>query len=144
MEFKGLPKKARYLWQMRCFGVGLIIVALCAYFYPYYKFLFIAGTIISFIAFATICWYIPLFIKSYKIVIEQESVVIKRGVIIKTTRIMPYSRLIYTQTFTTPIAKLMGLTCVSLKAARSTILIPEMPLSDAKLLIETITQGGGI
>lgn len=139
---KNLPSKTKYLWQLRCICFYLVIIALCAYFYPYYKFLILAGLIITAVCLVSIFWYIPKFIKSYQIITADESIVIKRGVIIKTTHIMPYSRLIYAQTFTTPIAKLLRLTAVSLKAARSTLVIPEMSLCDAKLLIETLSQGG--
>jgi len=142
MKLKKLPQKTKYLWQIRCIVFYLFIIALCAYFYPYYKFLLIAGAIITALCVVTVLWYIPKFIGSYIIIFSQESIVIKRGVIVKTTHIMPFSRLIYSQTFTTPTAKLLGLTAVSLKAARSSLVIPEMSLEDAKLLVSSLSQGG--
>ena len=54
---------------------------------------------------------------------------------------MPYSKLIYTQTYTTPVAKLLGLTAVSLKAARAMIFIPEMRLNDAKRFVTFLSDG---
>ena len=51
---------------------------------------------------------------------------------------MPFTRMIYTQTFTTPLAKKMGLTAVTLKAARSRIFLPEMTKEDAKAFIHAI------
>lgn len=140
MKVKNLPEKTKYLWQIRCVAFYLLLIALCAYFYPYYKFLLFAGAVITVACIVSVLWYIPKFIGSYIIYFSKESVVIKRGVIIKTTHIMPFSRLIYTQTFTTPIAKLSGLTAVSLKAARSTLIIPEMSLEDAKQMIETVSK----
>lgn len=140
MKVKKLPEKTKYLWQIRCMAFYLLLIALCAYFYPYYKFLLLAGAVITLACIASVLWYIPRFIGSYIIYFSKESVVIKRGVVIKTTHIMPFSRLIYTQTFTTPIAKLLGLTAVSLKAARSTLIIPEMSLEDAKQMIETVSK----
>ena len=138
MKVKNLPEKTKYLWQIRCIAFYLLLIALCAYFYPYYKFLLFAGAVITVACIVTVLWYIPRFIGSYIIYFSKESVVIKRGVVIKTTHIMPFSRLIYTQTFTTPTAKLLGLTAVTLKAARSRLIIPEMSLEDAKLMIETL------
>lgn len=142
MTVRTLPEKTKYLWQMRCICFYLVIIALCAYFYPYYKFLTIAGAVITAVCLVTVFWYIPRFVRNYQIIASDESVVIKCGVVIKTTHIMPFSRLIYTQTFTTPVAKLLGLTALSLKAARSTLVIPEISLSDAKLLLEGLSQGG--
>ena len=67
--------------------------------------------------------------------------VITRGAIIKPTHIMPYSKLIYTQTFTTPLAKILGLKALSLKAARSRILVPELPEADAEILLKILAEG---
>lgn len=142
MTSEKLPKRTKYLWQLRSVCIYFVIIALCAYFYPYYKFLLFAGAIITAVCLVTVLWYIPCFMKSFRIIYSDESIIIKRGVIIKTTHIMPYSRLIYTQTFTTPIAKLLKLTAISLKAARSTVVIPEMWLDDAKQFIESLSQGG--
>lgn len=144
MKVEKLPKRTRLLWQMRCIGFYLILIALCAYFYASYKFLLIAGAVITVICLVTVIWYIPFFIKSYEIICSGDAVVIKRGVLIKTTHIMPYSKLIYTQTYTTPVAKLLGLTALSLKAARSMIVIPEMKLSDAKQLLTLLSDGGNL
>ena len=41
----------------------------------------------------------------------------------------------------TPLAKAMGLSAVILKAARSRILIPELPASDTAKFIKTLAEG---
>lgn len=132
MKVKVLPKKTLLLWRIRIVFVNLFFILLAYYFRVAYSFaisLAIAVTIISLIL---IFWYLPRYIKSYKIRIQNDAVIINRGVIIKTTHIMPYSRMIYSQIIITPLAKLMGLEAFSLKAARSGIFIPEMLKSDAK------------
>ena len=141
MKLQKLPKKTLWLWQLRCIGFYFILIALCAYFYASYKFLLTASAIVTAICLVTVFWYLPYFIGSYRIICSGEGVVIKRGVIIKTTHIMPYSKLIYTQTYTTPVAKLLGLTAISLKAARTIIFIPEMRLNDAKRFLAFLSEG---
>lgn len=142
MKLDRLPKRTRLLWQLRCAGINLIIIALCGYFYASYGFLLIAGAIITAIGLFMVLWYIPKFIKSYRINCTGDAVIIKRGVFIKTTHIMPYSRLIYTQTFTTPIAKRLGLEALVLKAARTGIIIPEMSVEDATGLLKLLSSEG--
>ena len=87
-----------------------------------------------------IWWYLPRFIRSYRIKLTDGAVIINRGVFIKTTHIMPYSRMIYTQTFITPIARLMGLEAFSLKAARSRITVPELLNEDADKILKMLAQ----
>ena len=141
MKPQKLPKRTLWLWQLRCIAFYFVIIALCAYFYASHSFLLIAGAVITVVCLASVFWYLPFYIGSYQIICSGEGVVIKRGVIIKTTHIMPYSKLIYTQTFTTPVAKLLGLTAVSLKAARAVVFIPEMRLSDAKHFLAFLSSG---
>ena len=141
MTVEKLPKKTRLLWQLRFAALNLIIIALCVYFYASYKFLLVAGAIITAVCIFTMFWYIPHFIRSYRIRCSGGAVVINRGVFIKTTHIMPYSKLIYTQTFTTPVAKLMGLQALSLKAARIKITVPELELDVAEKLLKELAEG---
>jgi membrane protein YdbS with pleckstrin-like domain len=141
MKVEKLPRKTMWLWQIRFAVINFIIIGLCVYFYASYKFLFYAGALITAVCLFTIIFYIPLFVRSYRIRCTKGGVVINRGVIIKTTHIMPYSKLIYTQTFTTPLAKILGLKALSLKAARSRILVPELPEADAETLLKILAEG---
>ena len=54
---------------------------------------------------------------------------------------MPFSRLVYVQSISTPLAKALGLAATSLKAARSGIIIPEMPRGDVEKFISAVTKG---
>ena len=67
---------------------------------------------------------------------------INRGVFIKTTHIMPFSRLVYAQSFATPLAKRMGLSALTLKAARSSIIIPELNAEDVDYYIDFLAKEG--
>lgn len=86
-------------------------------------------------------WYIPAYFESYEILFPNDAVIIKRGVIVKTCHIMPFSQLVYVQSISTPLAKALGLAAISLKAARSGIIIPEMPRGDVEKFISAVTKG---
>ena len=52
---------------------------------------------------------------------------------------MPFPRFIYAEQITSPIAKAMGVSALSLKVARGFILIPEMSKEDAEDIISAIS-----
>lgn len=133
-----LPKKALLLWRIRIFLLGIFLFAICLYFWTTFRWAVSVATVIGLLVLFMLFWYLPRFISSYKITIQESAVVIKSGVFIKSIHVMPFSRMIYTQTFTTPLAKKMGLTAVTLKAARSRIFLPEMTKEDAKAFIHAI------
>ena len=55
---------------------------------------------------------------------------------------MPFSRLVYAQSFATPLAKKMGLAALTLKAARSTVIIPEFDAKDIDYYIDFLAREG--
>ena len=73
---------------------------------------------------------------------EQDEFVIESGVFIKITHILPYSKMIYTQTLTSPLARFFGLKAVTLKAARSQLLIPEVPEEEAEKFTTVLAENG--
>lgn len=142
MSENKLPARTLLLWQIRVAVLFLLLIAVCLYFCSVYKWIWILATVITAVFFFVILWYLPRYIRNYRIKLIGEAVIIENGVFIKTTHIMPYSRMIYTKSFTTPIAKAMGLTAISLKAARSSIIMPEILVSDAVFLLKLLSQGG--
>ena len=138
-EYK-LPKKTLLLWRIRAVVAAALLFALCIYFYFSTTFVYIFSALLVALLLYLCFFYLPRFFKGSKIIFLNGSVVVEWGVFIKTTHILPFSRLIYAQTFTTPIAKLFGLTAVTLKAARKSILIPEMQTADAIKLIAELTR----
>jgi membrane protein YdbS with pleckstrin-like domain len=139
MKIFEVPQKTLLLWQIRGFVIGLLLFALCAFLAISRTFLLLATIIIiSFVAVFDF-WYLPRFFKSCKIRYVNQSVVIDYGVFIKNTHILPFSKLIHTQTVTTPLASAFSLMAVGLKAARSRIYIPEMTSEDALLLVSYLT-----
>lgn len=140
-----LPRKTLFLWQIRAitFGILLCILMLIAktFIFLPLKILWIILAVILSLSVLIAVLYMPLLFKTCKVVLLTEGVVVERGVFFKNTHILPFSKLIYTQTYKSPVARILGLTAVSLKAARSRVFIPEMSEEDASDLIIALSEG---
>ena len=142
MKENQLPKKTVTLWQIRIGLIGFILlVAVCA-FGLLTRWVLLGGAVIAVMLAVFLFWYLPRYFKSYEILFPKGAVVINRGVFIKTTHIMPFSRLVYAQSFATPLAKRMGLAALTLKAARSSIIIPEFNAEDVDYYINFLAREG--
>lgn len=137
-----LPKRTAFLWQIRIGGAGFILIIVLCGFSFLTGWLFLAAAVLTALLAVLLFWYLPRYFKSYEILFPKGAVVINRGVFIKTTHIMPFSRLVYAQSFATPLAKRMGLAALTLKAARSRIIIPELNASDVNYFIDFLTKEG--
>lgn len=133
MEFK-LPKKTLDLWKVRLTIGVLLFFGLFSYFCHGYGWFLVVTLIIICLYELAFFWYLPSLFKTYQIKYINGAVIIESGVFIKITHIMPYTKMIYTQTLTSPLARFFGLKAVTLKAARSRILIPEIPEAEAERL----------
>lgn len=136
-----LPQKTLLLWEIRIFILALLVL-----FCLYYNFSGVSWFLPVFITVAALflfllCFYIPALFKTYKVEYINGAVVIESGVFIKTTHIMPFSKMIYSQSITSPLARLFGLSAVVLKAARSRILIPEIPARDVEKFARLLAEG---
>ena len=140
MKTQNLPKKTLWLWQIRVVMLTAILNGLCFYFVPFPNILKIAVFIIAILGVIMVIWYLPVLFKSYEILFGNEAIIINYGVFIKFSHIMPYTRLIYAQSFATPMARLFGVTALSFKAARSRIIVPEINLSDAEKITSSLTS----
>ncbi len=136
-----LPKKTLTLWKVRLTLLFLIFIGLFSYFFHSYSWFLIATLVIICVFEVLLLWYIPNRFKGYKIKYINGAVIIESGVIIRTTHIMPFSKLIYTQTITTPMAKVMGLKALTLKAARSRLVIPEMGEASVEEFVAQMAEG---
>ena len=139
MELK-LPKKTLDLWKIRLTIGVLLFFGLFSYFCHGYGWFLIATLVIICLYELAFFWYLPSLFKTYQIKYINGAVVIESGVFIKITHIMPYSKMIYTQTQTSPLARYFGLKAVTLKAARSQILIPEVPEEAAEKFTTALAE----
>lgn len=133
-----LPKKTRFLWQLRIFFAFAILCAVVAFFSRYTLWFLLPAAIIATLGLCFAFVYVPFYFKSYKIAVDENSISITKGVIIKTIQIMPYPRLVFAQSFTTPLSAAMRMKCVMLKAARGWMLIPEIDNVDAEYLLDNL------
>ncbi|MBP3626411.1 MAG: hypothetical protein J6J39_00015 [Clostridia bacterium] len=134
-----LPKKTVVLWQLRLTVLCAVLLALVSLtlFLSKWMLILLSTLFLVFILFIAV--FVPLHIKSYKIEVSRETVVINRGVIIRVNHILPFPRFIYAEKITSPIAAAMGVSALSLKVARGFILIPEMNKEDAEDIIWAIS-----
>lgn len=142
MKENRLPKQTVLLWQIRIGLIGIILLIGISAFGLSTDWVLIGTAVAAAILVLLIFWYLPRYFKSYEILFPKGAVVINRGVFIKTTHIMPFSRLVYAQSFATPLAKKMGLAALTLKAARSTVIIPEFDAKDIDYYIDFLAREG--
>lgn len=133
-----LPKKTCLLWQLRIILAFACLCAAVSFFSRFTLWFLLPASIIAAIGLVFCFVYVPFYFKSYKILVDEYSIIIKKGVVFKTTNIMPYPRLVFAQSFTTPLSSAMKLKCVMLKAARGWILIPEIDSGNADYLINNL------
>lgn len=141
MEELRLPRKTLNLWKIRVTIAVLLFFGVFSYFFHSYDWFLPATLVVICLYEALFLWYLPNLFKGYRIKYINGAVVIESGVIIKMTHIMPYSKMIYAESITSPLAKAMGLSAVILKAARSRILIPELPANDTAKFIKALAEG---
>ena len=136
-----LPKKTTWLWILRILLVTFILVALCLYFTSLFSFLKIAAIVIGVLGLITSFIYLPFFFKTYKIILSNDAVIVKFGIFIKAEHIMPYKRMIYAQSFESPLARVLGVAAVRLKAARSYLIVAEIEKESAQAIIDFLAEG---
>ena len=140
LEIKKLPKRTLLLWQIRALIIGVIFASACLVLSHIFEILSLIALILSILVVLIVLAYLPAFFKGYEIQLKEDAIIINYGVFIKISHIMPYSRLIYAQSFATPLARIMKVATLTLKAARSLIIIPEIEIDSAKEVIKTLAK----
>lgn len=136
-----LPIRTLLLWQLRLSVIAVLpIISLYLFSLLSNRYVLIGVWIWAILAVIFTFVYIPYFFKSYEISFKDGAIIINRGIIVKTTHIMPFSRLVYAQSFATPLAEKLGLAALTLKAARSSILIPELRANEVEKFLEFLTK----
>lgn len=140
-EYHVSPKTLS-LWRIRLAIIGLILIIIGIMLTTKYKFVLYITVAVAFLFCILIFWYLPILFKNCRIKIDNRAVILKIGVIFKTTHVFPTFRLIYSQTLTTPLSKKMRLSGLVLKAARQKVFIPELTVSDAEEIMTLLTRSG--
>lgn len=136
-----LPEKTLTLWQIRFTAVFVCLIGVLAFFIRFSLWLLIPIVFLAVLGAVFILWFLPLYFKSFIITVDDTAIKVSRGVFIKLTNIMPYPRLVFAQSFSTPVARRFGLCGVTLRAARGLLVIPEMEKDDAKVLLDGLSGG---
>lgn len=132
-----LPKKTCVLWIIRIFITAAAIVAVSAYFFHRSRlFLYITGATALLAVLASVSVF--FYLKSFIVRSNGKSLSVSKGIIIKNTDIMPFARLVFGAGYRTPLARLLGLEGLVLRAARGFIIIPELNTADAQYILGII------
>lgn len=135
-----LPKRTLILWQLRAVLISLALIGLTRWILGPFFWYTIYFKIAAIIALVVTFLYIPLYFISYKISIKNSAIIIKHGVIIKVTHIMPFSRLLYAQSFASPLARIMKMSAITLKATRSHVIIPEISIDEVESVLKSLVS----
>ena len=138
MNYK-LDKKTLLLWRIRISGAALAAVLLFVAFSGYSVYSFVPAALAAFAGLAADFWYLPAFFRGYTVFVGENAVIVTRGVIIKTSHIMPFKRLVFAGSYSTPLSKILGLKGVVLRAARANLVIPEIGKDAADSLVYGIS-----
>lgn len=138
---KKLPKNTLRLWQIRIGTLGVLLTALLSVSAVFTKWMFLAAFITALLFIVCVFIFLPLYIDSYKISFDDTSISVSYGIIFRTTFVMPYPRMVYIKLFATPLTKALRLSGVVLKAARGSLIVPEIEEADALLLMEYTSKG---
>lgn len=133
-----LPKKTCILWQLRIVIAFSFLCVAVAFLGRFISELLLVSLIIAAFGLIFSFVYIPFYFKSYKITVADSYICITKGVLFTSTNIMPYPRLVFAQSFATPLSCILKMKCVMLKAARGWILIPEIENTNAEFLLENL------
>ncbi len=144
MKEYSLPQKTLLLWRIRSFVFFALLFAVCIFLERFTEIFRICAITVPFLFVFTSFFYLPNLFHSCKLSIEKGVVIIKRGVFIENCHILPFSRMIYSQTVTTPLANAFGLSALTLKAARSRIFIPELEKQCIKDFLSELSKGGEV
>lgn len=134
-----LPRKTLLLWQIRGLILEILLISVCMYFDIRYKEVIVFAVVLGFTGLLLL--FLPKFLKSYKIRLNNGTLIVKRGFFIKSTHIFPFTERLYTKGFATPLALCFGLTAISVKSVGKSIFIAELPKLQAKEILEELLKG---
>ena len=135
-----LPKRTLILWQLRGLVLCLCLIWIARWILGAYFWNTLYFKITAVVSLVVILLYIPLYFISYKIEVKNSAIIIRRGVIVKTIHIMPFSRLLYAQSFASPLARVMKMAAITLKATRSYVIIPEITTDEVEAVIKSLVS----
>lgn len=101
------------------------------------NFVIITATVILSVA---VIFFLFIYQKNYSILLSSKAITIKSGTIIKKERVLPSPRLIFAETYITPLEKLLNLRVIVLRAVK--VRLFTMPI-DKKAAAEILGEISG-
>ena len=136
-------RKTVLLWQIRAGVAAFLPAALFLLLFGVNTRYLLPCSLFAAVVCATAFAFIPLYFKKYSVFVGENAIVVEKGVLVRTSRIMPFKRLVFAAGYQTPLARIMGLKGVKLRAARADLFIPELEISAANRLIYGISGEPG-
>ena len=136
-----VPKFTARLWQLRLGIAMLIFDLILGALSTFTLWMLLPIGILLALEATFLFFYLPKFFSDYRIEVKKDAVMVVYGVFIRTTRIMPYGRLVYTGSYATPLSKRRKLMGLSLRAARGVLFLPEIEMQKAKFIIDAMQEG---
>ena len=133
-----LPNKTRILWQLRTGFVIAPIYALVVSFCRIYPIIILPTAIVFAIGSVFLLIYISFYLKSYKITLDGTIIYISKGIIFKSTIIIPNLNIAFKKSISTPLTRFLNLKCLILKIAYGWVFIPEIEYKLAERIIGTV------
>ena len=136
MEYK-LPPKTITLWRLRVCAAALLLCAAFGVLAYEIGVWFLLGT--AFCAAAAIfaaVFYIPRYAAGFSLAVSPAAITVKRGVFFKAEHILPSLRLVFTETYVTPLSAAMKLKGLVFQGARVRIILPEIESDKALQITE--------
>lgn len=133
-------KRILIMWHLRTCLVLLAVslLTLWVWFLTVYFSIVIGAAIFLAVVFNFV--YLPLFFKSYSLTVDENAIIIKRGVIIKRESIMPQPRLVYAEQITTPLARMFSVSAIAFRATRAVTVTAELDKSDIAEILEVVAR----
>lgn len=131
-----LPKITRVLWQIRISLIIAVIYFVIVAFWRFSPTVLLPTTIAMAFGSVFVLVYISFYLKRYTVYADNSGIYIKKGIIFKTIVIIPYPRLAFIKSFTTPVTAGLHIKSIILKVSRGLIFIPELEKNSAERLIE--------
>lgn len=138
------PKNTTLLWQIRI-GIMLTVFNIVLYaavklFGINFHICAVAAAVLILIGIILIFAYIPSYFKAYSIELSENALIIKSGVLLKTERIMPEPRMLYTESYHTPLSKAFGLSGLMLRASRAATFCAELRATDTNEILKEMSR----
>ena len=135
------PKKTIDLIRVRVSLAAILLVSVFVYLCLSVSYFFAIGIgVVALVWFAALWYYIPAFVGSFSLFVSEKGIVMRRGVFLKTERIMPEARLVFVQSNTTPLSRAMGLCSLSFLAAKARVTTLELGKKDAEEITDFIRR----